>query len=282
MKKIFLSILIILFTLIKMTAQEQHDYGICLSGGGALGYAHIGVLQALHEHGIEPKIIAGSSMGAIVGTLYAAGYTPAQMMEVCRSRKMFDTLNILHPTLSKKGFSSHKTLRRLLRKAVPYNTFDSLKYELHICVTNLGNATYKIVNSGNLQDYVIASASIPGVFEINYIDNGIYVDGGVLNNFPSEAIRNKCKVLIGVDVLPCFEKEKTKNTRDIIITTIRAMLHANSISGQQLCDHLIISPAIKDFHEFDFEKYEEIYKIGYDAAIEYIKNNPEILKYVVK
>ena len=283
-KKIYITSLIILFNL-TMTAQEQttqekYDYGICLSGGSALGYAHAGVLQALSEYGIVPEVVAGSSMGAIIGTLYAAGYTPHEMMEICRSKKMYDIHKLLKPSFSRKGFASHQTLRNLLTDIVPQNSFDCLQHELHFCITNIGDATYKIVNSGNLQDYVVASASIPGVFQVNYIDDGIYVDGGLLNNLPAETIRDKCRILIGVDVLPYFKKSEVKNATDVLIASMRMMIHANSIEGQKMCDHLIVSPGIKKFNEFDFDKYEEIYQTGYDAAVEYIKNNPEILKYV--
>jgi NTE family protein len=262
-----------------VSAQEKYNYGICLSGGGALGYAHVGVLQALHEHGIEPEIVSGSSMGAIIGTLYAAGYSAAEMLEVCKSDKMYEVHKLIKPTFSRKGFASHKTLRKLLHDTVPHDSFEELKHKLHICVTNISDATYKIVDSGNLHDYVVASASIPGIFEINYIDEGIYVDGGVLNNLPAEAIRKKCHVLIGVDVVPLVKRRKIKHTTDAIVTSIRTLIHANSAAGRKLCDHLIISPAIEKFHEFNFEKFETIYQIGYDAANEYIAQNPEILKY---
>jgi NTE family protein len=261
--------------------QEKYNYGICLSGGGALGYAHVGVLQALHEYGIAPEIISGSSMGAIIGTIYAAGYSAAEILEICKSDKMYEIHRLIKPSFSHKGFASHKTLRKLLHDVVPHNDFEQLKHKLHICVTNIGNATYKTVNSGNLHDYVVASASIPGIFEVNNIDIGIYVDGGVMNNLPAEAIRDKCRILIGVDVIPYYEGAKIKHTTDVIIASIRTMVHANSISGQKLCDHLILSPAIKKYHEFNFDKFEKIYRIGYDSALEYIKNNPDILKYTV-
>ena len=263
-----------------MSVEKKYSYGICLSGGGALGYAHVGVLQALRERGIEPEVVSGSSMGAIIGTLYSAGYSPAEMLEICKSDKMYEVHRLIIPSFSRKGFASHKTLRKLLQDTVPHNSFEKLKHKMHICVTNIGNGTYKIVDSGNLHDYVVASASIPGIFEVNYIDNGIYVDGGVLNNFPAEAIREKCRMLIGVDAAPLIKKNEIKHTTEAIIATIHTLIHANSVAGHKLCDHLIVSPAREKFHEFHFDKFETIYQIGYDTAKEYIEKNPEILSEV--
>jgi NTE family protein len=263
-----------------LTAQNNPKIGICLSGGAALGYAHIGVLQALEENGIYPEVISGSSMGAIIGALYAAGYSPQQMMQISREEKMYRISNLLSPSFSIKGFANHKTLRKLLKEMIPQDNFDSLKKEYYLCVSNLTNATWKTVGHGPLlHEYIVASASIPGVFEANVIEGQIYVDGGLFNNLPAQVIRDKCDVLIGVDVLPYYEKTKIKKTTEVLGLSIRAVQHLNSKNGRDICDFLIESPAIEKYSEFSFDEYEAIYKAGYDATIEYIKNNPQLLNY---
>jgi len=261
----------------KMSIEKKHTYGICLSGGGALGYAHIGVLQALLEHGIEPEVVSGSSMGAIIGTLYAAGYSPAEMLEINKIDKLYEIHKLIIPAFTHKGFATHKTLRKLLQDTVPHNSFENLKRELHICISNIGDATYKFVKSGNLHDYVVASASIPGIYEVNYIDNGIYVDGGLLNNLPADAIREQCKILIGVDVSSPVKRKQINRVHEAVMASIHTIIHANSLARYRFCDHLIVPQAIKKFHEFQFDKFEAIYKIGYNTAKTYIKNNPQIV-----
>jgi len=253
--------------------------GICLSGGGALGYAHIGVLQALEENGIFPDVISGSSMGAIVGVLYAAGHSPESIIQVVRNEKIFKISNIINPSFSKTGISDQKVLRKLLIDLVPHNNFKDLQKEYFVCISNLNTAEWEVIGDGNLlHEYVVASASIPGVFEANNIGDGTYVDGGLFNNLPSQILKDKCDIIIGVDVLPYYEKKTITKRTEILAHSIRAVEHLNSNEGRKLCDFLIESPAIQKYNEFSFDKYEEIIQIGYNSAIQYMKENPDLLK----
>ena len=107
----------------------QKEVGICLSGGGALGFAHVGVLQLLEEKGITPTQIAGSSMGTIIGTLYAAGISPQHMLEMIKDQKLYKITKLMtfRPSFLKSGLSSHQMLSELIKEVVPSNSFSSLK-----------------------------------------------------------------------------------------------------------------------------------------------------------
>lgn len=260
-------------------AQNKPKVGICLSGGAALGYTHIGVLQALNEYGIEPEIISGSSMGAIIGALYANGVSPEQMLEIIKQEKLYKTSKLFYIPGAKNGLSSHKSLRKLLTDIMPKNSFESLKYPLYICVSNLSNAKWEIVSKGNsLQNYIIASASIPGIFEPVCIGDSIFVDGGLYNNLPSQAIKDKCEYLIGVDVLPYIAAKKVASTREVIMLSTRGLAHNNSLAGRKACDFLIEPTAIETYHEFNFENYLELFQNGYNTTMAYIKEHPEMAK----
>lgn len=275
MKRIFIFLLIICATLVQ--AQKKTKVGLCLSGGAALGYAHIGVLQALEENGIKPDVISGSSMGAIIGVLYASGIKPLEMLDIIKKEKLYKTTRILHFSDAQYGLSSHSPLRKLISEIVPNNSFDSLQTPLYVCVSNLNNAKWKIVNRGDsLTSYIIASASIPGVFEPITIGDSAYVDGGLYNNLPAQVLKGKCDYIIGVDVLPYIQAKKITSTLDVVMLSIRGIEHNNSISGRNSCDFLIEPSGVKTFDEMSFEKYQELYKIGYDETIEFIKNNPKM------
>lgn len=277
MKKIKLLLLLCLYFQFAM-AQEKPKVGICLSGGAALGYAHIGVLQALEENGIKPDVISGSSMGAIIGALYSHGILPKEMLDIIKREKMYKTTRLLHFSGAQFGLSSHKPLRELLSELIPVNCFDSLHIPLYVCVSNLSNAKWKIVNCGeSLHNYIVASASIPGIFEPVNINDSVYVDGGLYNNLPAQALKGKCDYIIGVDVLPYLSAKTVKSTREVIMLSIRGLEHNNSIAGRQACNFLIEPSAVKTYDEFSFENYLEIYQNGYNTTIEYIKNNPNIL-----
>lgn len=255
--------------------------GLCLSGGGALGYAHIGVIQALEDHGIYPTHIVGSSMGAIIGTLYSAGYSPKDMLQLIKDDKLYKITKLMTFRLSflKSGLSTHEMLRSLIHDLIPHNSFEQLKKKMQICVVNLNKAEWEIIGSGNeLDKWVAASASIPGVFETIKDGETYYVDGGLLNNMPAQGIEDFCQVIIGVDVIPHKVPAQLKKPIDTLAFAVRAVQHQNSKEGRDLCRFIIEPQAIEEFHEFSFEAYQAIYQHGYSAATKYINANPEMLK----
>ena len=265
----------------KKPSTKKHKIGLALSGGGALGFAHIGAIQALEEHGVKPDFISGSSMGAIIGAIYCAGYSPAKIMRIIQAEKLYKLDKLMSPNLNfkQKGLSSHATLRATLKELIPHDCFDSLEIPFAVCVTNITSGTYEYYYSGKgIVEYVVASASIPGVFDPVVIKNTTYVDGGVLNNLPAEILHQKgCNYIIGVDVLPFLPVEK-KTIIDITLWSIRLMQHSNTQNGIKYCNWLIESNAIEKYNEFEFDKYKEIYQYGYKAMTEYIHSHPEMIE----
>ncbi|GHT33852.1 hypothetical protein FACS189434_09000 [Bacteroidia bacterium] len=263
-------------------SDKKPRIGVCLSGGGALGFAHIGALQALEEHGIVIDEISGASMGSIVGSLYAAGYKPAQMLDIIHSEKMYKTTKVLNvwsiPSFGKSGFFNHNVLRKVLREHVPDNSFECLKIPFYLSVTNLLTGDYEIISSGDSLDaWVAASASIPGVFENISLNNNLYCDGGVLNNLPAQPLAKTCDLIIGINVVPYLPHNNDfKQISNALELTIRIAQNKNSQPGKEICHHLIDVEAIKKYNEFSFEQYNEIYLYGYNAVEEYIKLHPEL------
>lgn len=265
-----------------MSTQNEHrnPIGLCLSAGGALGFAHIGVLEALLEKGIEPDIISGCSMGAIVGAFYAAGMSPSEMMSVIEAGKLYKVskLMVLNPSFWKTGFSNHAAVKEVMHEIIPHNSFEKLQRRLFIGVTNLNTMECEIISSGNrLAEWVSASASIPGVFE-TFEDNGhYYVDGAVVNHLPAQPLVTLCRAIIGVNVKPFIAPVHMKKPIEVIRATLRGLQYLNSADGRLCCAHLIETFGIKRFHEFSFNAYHELYRQGYKDTIEYIRIHPEIL-----
>lgn len=276
MKRLCSVFLVVFF--VTTSVAEGRKVGLTLSGGGALGFAHVGALQAFADNGIEFDCVAGTSMGAIVGSLYAAGVAPQEMLQLTKQHHLNKTLKLISVQRSSTGISSHKALREALEEALPAN-FDSLQKPFFVSVTNLTTAQNEIVNSGeHLIDYVVASASVPGIFEVVDIAGSQYVDGGVLNNMPAQALVGLCDVIVGVDVVADYEKNKLQRTREVTTRALRMMIQSNSLQGQRLCDYLIKPQVLKKFSETDFDKYQEIYQCGYNAVIDFIAENPKILR----
>ena len=259
--------------------------GVVFSGGGALGLAHIGAIKAMEEYDIEPKYVAGTSMGAIIGVMYAAGYSADEIMEIVKEKRLYKVGHLMtwQSAYWNQGMSTQKTLCKELREFVSHNSFDSLERRFMVCVTNVetGDPVYRY-SGGNLIEYVAASASIPAVFEPIVIDSVRYVDGGVTDNLPVKALRSQLGYpwlkVIAIDVLPFVAKYEAKNSLDMAKWGLRLFQYKNAKPNRANADYLIDCWALKEYHEFDFKRYKEIYQYGYDAMTEYIKSNPSILK----
>jgi NTE family protein len=265
----------------KISAAQPAKIGICLSGGGALGIAHIGALQALEEFGIVPNCVAGTSMGSIVGVLYAAGYSPAEILQIIEKEKVykFNYLFKWDATL-KTGLSKQTKLRKILNQYIPYNTFDSLKKFYAVCCTDIKNAKARIFSSGNhLKDYVIASSSIPCIFESVVIEGIEYVDGGVINNFPIEALKEaSCDMIIGVGVVN-FTPYTQMATKMELLPLLFAITDENTNKERyRQSDHFIAVKGMNtiDNHIFSFKNWKYIYQCGYESMRDYLSEHPEI------
>jgi NTE family protein len=241
----------------------------------------LGVLQALEEHNIIPQKISGSSIGAIIGALYAAGYSASEIMVMIRYEKLYKITNLMNfpPSFLKSGLSTHRILRKFIIDVIPHNSFENLNKKLHVCVANLNESKWEIINSGNeLDKWVAASASIPGIFESIKEGENHYIDGGILNNMPAQCLSDCCKTIIGVDVLPKTTASRFKKPIDTLVYSIHAVQHQNAEEGRSKCQFIIEPKGVEIYHEFNFDAYLSIYELGYEAAIQYIAVHPEILK----
>lgn len=266
-------------------SSKQKKVGIALGGGGALGFAHIGVLKALENHRIYPDIISGTSMGAIVGTLYASGISPDDMLQLIKDDKLYKITSIVNiqPWYTKTGLSSHQAMRNLLKEVITHNSFDQLKKPMYVCTSNLTKGYAEIKHrGGNLDFWVAASASIPGVYEVITYNGQSYIDGSLLKNLPVRCIKKQCDYVIGVDVLPYHLPEQLKSPKDVLLSSIRLVQYQNSLSEKRAADFIIEPTGIRNYHEFSFDHYEDIYQAGIAATESYIHENPKILRLAKK
>ena len=262
---------------------STQEFGLVLSGGGALGFAHIGAIKALEEYGIEPKYVAGTSMGAIIGVMYAAGYSADEIMQIVKEQRLYKVGRLItwQSALRNRGMSTHKTLLRELAELIPHNSFDSLERKFMVCVTSVetGEAVYRH-EGGDLKEYVAASAAIPGMFEPIMIDSVRYIDGGIVDNLPVSQLLtlNPQLFIIGVDVLPFVENYEAKNSIDMLLWMSRLFQSKNMVPNRAKCDWLVQSFALNEYHGFEFKRYKEIYQYGYDAMKAKLQDNSLMLK----
>jgi NTE family protein len=183
--------------------------GIALGGGGARGFAHIGVFKVLQRAGIFPRLVAGTSMGGIVGALYARGMSAEQMEAAVKRaiRGRTDMIRAVDLKLTQTGFVRGARIYDYIASLIgPDTMFSDLHRPLAMVATDLNTGREVVLDSGRVVDAVRATISVPGVFVPVEIGNLRLVDGGMLNNLPVDVVRQMgAELVIAVDVLPSFQ-----------------------------------------------------------------------------
>tara|TARA_R110002020_G_scaffold1998_2_gene9146 strand:+ start:8100 stop:8867 length:768 start_codon:yes stop_codon:yes gene_type:complete len=241
--------------------------GLALSGGGVRGIAHIGAIKALEEAGIHPTHIAGTSAGAIVGALYAGGYSCDEMLHFFKSVQIF-SLNTY--ALHKPGFLDTEKFYESFKKYFPTDHFDHLEKSLQLTATNILEGTPTVFKEGPLIMKILASAAYPGVFTPVKINGEYYFDGGLLNNFPVDLLKPYCTTIIGVYVNP-FEKVAITDLRhsyNVMERALRIKMADEPLSKFRDCDLLISPMSLRMYGTFSLKNADAIFQLGYAAAKE--------------
>lgn len=185
---------------------KEQKRGLVLSGGGHRGVAHVGAIKAFEEAGLPITAVSGTSAGAIVGALYAAGKSTDQMVSFFKNVKLFSWSRYAR---KKPGFIDTESFRDFMLTYFPKDDFSSLNKNLYVTATNLISGSIKVFQKGELIRALMASASFPGIFTPVRIERSLYADGGILDNFPIEPLKPKCDVIYGVDVSPMKKMQLT-------------------------------------------------------------------------
>jgi NTE family protein len=242
--------------------------GLVLSGGGARGFAHLGVIQALNEAGIFPDVLSGTSAGALVAVLYADGYSPKEILKLMNTGSRLD---YMRPTLPREGLLQISGITKILKANLRTSTFEKLKIPLFVTVTDLNNGKSVYFSKGELIDIVIASSSIPVLFTPVKINDICYVDGGVLDNLPIAPLENKCRFLIGSFVNPVGYMEKVHGLISIAERSFMLKMSTEVSEKESKFNLLIAPPELRNYSILDPEKADELFTLGYKATREKLK-----------
>lgn len=253
----------------------MYKLGVALSGGGAKGFAHLGVLQALNEKGLYPEVISGTSAGAFAGVLYADGYTPKEILGFFQNKVFREFAEF---TIPHGGFFKSDGFQSFLKKHLRAGNFEDLKIPLRAVATDIEYGESKVFTRGAVIPAVIASCSVPIIFRPVEINKRYYVDGGLFKNFPVSTIRKECIKIIGVNVSPLTRAEFRSSIKYIAERSFHYMSVSNTLLDRNLCDYLIESPSLSQHSMFDLDHVEQIYQVGYDLAVSFLEENKDSLK----
>lgn len=243
--------------------QEDKSIGLVLSGGGVRGMAHIGLIKAMRENNVEAEMVAGTSIGALVGALYANNNTVDEMLSFFREIPIFQYSFF---TINKPGFIDTERYIKIFQKYYPNNTFESLKKPLFVVATDLLSGKERVFDRGQLIKPLLASAALPPVFSPVEIDDILYADGGIMNNFPKEYIDTRTNFVIGsnVSITVPMQKKDLRNSLQLTGRVTSLMIHASNDEKLHECDLYIEPKELDKIGVLDKKGIENAFNIGYD------------------
>lgn len=294
-----LAFLLFFFMLLQGFSQEEEPkVGLVLSGGGAKGLAHIGVLKVLEEAGVKIDYVGGTSMGAIIGALYSSGYSAAQLDsifhetnfniliqdELPRSAKTFyekrdaekyaitlpfDNFSVSFPSALSRGQNVYNLMSRLTLHLKDKEDFSKLPIPFFAVATDVETGEEVILDRGYLPQAISASAAIPTLFSPVLVNGRLLTDGGVANNYPVEELRKRgVDIVIGVDVQDTLAKRDELRSVFEILTQISNFRTIKDMRGKIKKTDVFIDPDISPYDVMSFDKGGEIIKSGEVAALE--------------
>jgi NTE family protein len=245
--------------------------GLALSGGGIRCVAHLGMMQALEEEGIEFDRVSGASAGAIAGALHCAGYSNHEILEIVSGTNFF---KIIKPALNWRGILKIDQVANELAKHLPNDSFGSLKKPLIVSATNLTKGKIKYFKKGQLIKPILASCSIPVVFDPVIVNGTPYIDGGILDNLPIEPLQKKCDFVIGLHCNPIQPNYRVSNWKDLMERSLLMAISSGTYFNKKRCDIFWEPPALDKYKVFDYKKSREIFEIGYEYGKSQMKEFP--------
>ena len=249
--------------------------GIALSGGGARAVAHIGVLQALNEHGIFLEHVSGSSAGSIIAALYCFGYTPMEILDLSHEKEF---LNIFKLGIFNKGVTELTFLKRFLEVHIHIPGHENPRNRLHVCVSNINSGKFEIASEGNFIIPLMASCALPLLFKPIVLNGNTYVDGGLLNNLPIEPLMASCDTVIGSSVCPHEERYDIQGRRNVGSRCFQLAIWNTVYPRLKQCDLALEIEDSYRFNMFDIKESKTLFEIGYESTLKKIPKLMEILE----
>jgi len=278
--------------------RKAHKIALVLGGGGLKGFAHIGVFRALQEMGITPTVVAGTSIGALIGAAYARGMNTSEMADRARALKRRDLFR-----LNRMGFLLERQhaaaiymedpLREVVKSVVTEKRFDQLKTTLLVNTVDITRGTQVVWGLPGLRhvsvvDAVYASCALPGFYPPGHVDDRLCVDGGVIDNLPVSIASRGMDAVIAVDTGSSdLEPENdiaTAGFASIYMRAATTMMHALQLApfaNWAKPPMILIRPKVNHIGWFSFDKTDELLEAGYVAALEACKHYEECIAWGV-
>lgn len=245
--------------------------GLVLGSGGARGIAHIAFLKVFDELDITPRVISGTSIGALVGGFYASGYSADEILGILGRMNLFDINKLTDLTLLRpSGFFKGDGIEKFLRTHLDDKNFKELNIPLTVSSTNFWERENMLFREGSVVKAIRASIALPGLIDPLVLDGSVYVDGGLTNPLPVDAVRNECDLIVAINVLgkktpgdPCQKPVILENLFTSFSIQQESIIRANNKLHKI---DLYVQPDLDNIRMLDFFRFEEIIDLVGDDA----------------
>lgn len=245
------------------TAAELPRIGLALSGGAVRGIAHIGILQALEDGGITPYCLSGTSVGALIATLYAFGTPVGKIQQLAAELKW---LQISHFTLSKLGLLSNEEMGRFVEQIIGKANIEDAVRPLAIVCTDIGTGGKVILRKGEAAKAVMASTCLPGIFIPVRMEDRLLVDGGLVEDVPISPLRPMgAEVVVAAHLSAGATYARPEDIMDVVINAFDIAIDLN-IKGQIADADVVIKTRLAAYNRRDLDQFSGLYAAGYQAG----------------
>ncbi|HYG36967.1 MAG TPA: patatin-like phospholipase family protein [Cytophagales bacterium] len=249
--------------------------GLALSGGGTRGIAHLGVYKAFLEQGIKVSRISGVSAGAIAGAFIASGIHPDELLDILLKTRLY---KYFRPGITSTGVFKLELLEVLFKKYLKEENFEDLKIPLITSALNIKTGRIEYFDKGSLIPAILASSSMPMIFNPIHINGQKYIDGGLVENLPVSALKTHCDYIIGVHTNPINEDYNKLTVRRYIERIFLITINNNAQQSLKEADFVIEPEGLKNIRWSDYSRAKEIFEMGYKCALELLPQLKEKLK----
>lgn len=251
--------------------------GLALSGGGARGFAHLGVIQALEANGVVADFVAGTSAGSFVGGAFACGLSSKELLEIGRE---IGWLSVTGLSYSPKALLSNAAMGKFIRRNFPVRQIEDLKIPFAAVACDLNTGEEIVIKEGDLATAIRASCAVPGIFKPISDGGRLLIDGGVLTPLPAQIVREMgADIVIGVDLISCGAsfRSKPRTALGMLFQSALVLLQAAS-RNQKYRGDIVIEPQIRHLRPDEIGRREELIKLGEKAALEKLGEVAELLR----
>ena len=290
------------------TIKSRPKIGLVLSGGGAKGFAHIGVIKVLEKAGVKIDYIGGTSVGSVIGALYASGYNAAQLDSIFRDTDFNNLIKDYIPRSSKnfyekrndelyafslpvnnfkvgiplslsKGMFNYNLINRLTKHVKEIHDFSKLPIPFLCMATDIETGQQVVLDKGYLAKALIASSAFPSIFAPVELDGKLLVDGGVSNNYPIDEIRKLgADIIIGVDVQDDIKDRNSLNDATKILVQVNNLQMIEKMKANKAGTDIYIKPEVNQYGIISFDAIEDIINRGENAANEQLDKIKKLAK----